>query len=101
MADLPIVCTLSPDALEARRQDLLGGLVRRAEKRCELPNGYKVRFTPADEILSTIARVIEAERRCCRFLEFSVSVAPDDGPIWLEVTGPPGTREFLTGLFDL
>lgn len=33
MSNLPIVCTLGPAAVEARREDLLGGLVRRAEER--------------------------------------------------------------------
>jgi hypothetical protein len=54
MANLPIVCTLGPAALAARRDDLPAGLV--------------------------------------------ISIEPDGGPVWLEFSGPPGTREFLTGL---
>ena len=42
--------------------------------------------------------VIDAERRCCRFLRFSVLVEADAGPIVVEITGPPGTREFLEAL---
>ena len=34
-------------------------------------------------------------------LTFTVTVEPDAGPIWLEVTGPPGSREFLAGMLDL
>jgi hypothetical protein len=101
MSNLPIVCTLGPAALKARRDDLLGCLVRSADERLDLPNGYRVRFTPADDVLSFIAKVIEVERQCCRFLTFHVTVEPDGGPIWLEVTGPPGTREFLAGMLDL
>lgn len=101
MSDLPLVCTLGPAALKARSEDLLGGLVRRAEERFDVPNGYRVRFTPAEDVLPTIAKVIDVERRCCRFLRFQVTVDPDDGPIWLEFTGPPGTREFLGGMLDL
>lgn len=101
MSELPIACTLGPAALKARREDLLGGLVRRAEERLDVPNGYRVRFTPNNDVLPTIASVIEAERQCCRFLRFQVPVDPDGGPIWLEFTGPPGTREFLAGMLDL
>jgi hypothetical protein len=101
MRNLPNACTLGPAALKARREDLLGSLVRRADERLDLPQGYRVRLAAADDVLSTIARVIDVERQCCRFLTFHVTVEPDCGPIWLELTGPPGTREFLAGILDL
>lgn len=101
MADLPIACTLGPAALQARRDDLLGGLVRRAGERIELPNGYRVRFPSEPGLLTKIAEVIEIERQCCRFLRFDISSEPDEGAIWVEFTGPPGAREFLVGLLDL
>lgn len=101
MSVLPIVCMLGPAALKARSEDLLGGLVRRAEERLDVANGYSVRFAPDIGLLPTIANVVEVERRCCRFLRFQVIVDPDGGPIWLEFTGPPGTREFLGGMLDL
>ena len=101
MSDLPIVCTLGPAAVKARREDLLGGLVRRAAERIELPNGYRVRFEAEPGRLRTIAEVIDVERQCCRFLRFEITVEPDERSLWLEFTGPPGTREFLAGLLDL
>ena len=52
-----------------------------------------------DDTLALIAGVVEAERRCCRFLRFAIQVEPDDGPIYLDLTGPPGTREFLGNMF--
>ena len=100
MSNLPIACTLGPAALQARREDLLGGLVRRADERRDRPDGYRIRFTAAADVLLTIANVIEAERQCCRFLTFHVTVEPEGGPVWFEVTGPPGTREFLAGMLD-
>ena len=101
MTNLPIACTLGPAALKARREDLLGGLVRRAAERLDVPDGYRVRFDPSEHIVSAIAKVIEVERQCCRFLSFELTIEPDDGPIWLELTGPAGTREFLAGMLDL
>jgi hypothetical protein len=101
MSKLPIACTLGPAALKARREDLLGTLVRRAEEWTDLANGYRIRFAPAGDMLITIAAVLEAERQCCRFLTFQITAEPDGGPIWLELSGPPGTREFLAGLLDL
>ena len=45
-----------------------------------------------------IAQAIDAERQCCRFVRFTLTVEPDEGPITLDLTGPPGSREFLSAL---
>ena len=100
MTDLPIVCTLGPAAVKARREDLLANLVRCVEERYETSNGYRFRFAAADEILVNIARTIDVERQCCRFLQFRLTIEPDGGPIWLDVTGPPGSREFVAALIE-
>jgi hypothetical protein len=101
MTNLPIASTLGPAALEARREDLLGSLMRRADERLEQPNGHLLRLPPGDDVLPTIAKVVEVERQCCRFLTFQVTVEPDSSPIWMEFTGPPGTRESLAVMCDL
>ena len=99
MSDLPVFCTLGPAALKARREGLLADLLRRADDYQELTNGHSLRFAAAaDGTLELIARAIDAERRCCRFLRFGVTVAPDEGPILLDLTGPEGTGDFLTAL---
>ena len=87
--------------MKARQQDLLGGLVRQAVERVDTPNGYRVRFAPADGVLARIGSVVEIERQCCRFLTFRLTNEPDNGAIWLEFSGPPGTREFLAGMLEL
>ena len=101
MPDPPIACTLGPAAIRARREDLLGGLVRDAEERLEVPNGYRIRFASDDDVLRRIAGVVAVERQCCRFLRFQITLDPDGGPVWLEFTGPPGAREFLADMLAL
>jgi hypothetical protein len=101
MTDLPIVCTLTPDALRARRAGLLSDLLQRAEGREDISEGLRLRFAPTGETLATIARAVEAERHCCRFLRFGITVEPDGGPIVLELTGPSGTREFIGALLEV
>jgi hypothetical protein len=101
MADVPIACTLSPDALQARRQGLLSDLLRRAQSHEFTADGLRVVFAPDGEALATIAQVVDAERLCCRFLRFVITVAPDGGPIALELSGPPGSREFIAALLDM
>jgi hypothetical protein len=98
--ELPVACTLSSAALKARREHLLNGLLHCANERVELPDGYRLRFAPEGEILSEVARMIDAERQCCRFLRFTLTVEPDGGSISLDLTGPAGTREFLTAMFN-
>lgn len=98
MAELPIVCSLTPEALSARREGLLADLMRRAEGSEELPNGLRLRFAASEQALSLIGRAIEAERHCCRFLRFALTVEPDGGPVFFELTGPSGTLEFLASL---
>ena len=101
MADLPVACTLSPAALKARQENLLHTLLHRANARRELPDGYRLQFAADGDVLPAIARTIEAERQCCRFLRFTITVEPGEGPISLDLTGPAGTRAFLEAMFDL
>ena len=98
MPDLPIACRLNPFELFARRDTLLPGVIARAEQSEVLPDGRRWRFKPSSELLLALAAMIDAERRCCPFLRFQVLAEADNGPVWLEVTGPKGTREFLERL---
>src|SRR5689334_10986060 len=101
MADLPIVCTLSPDALKSRRLGLLAELLRQSSGREPLGDGLRLRFAPSPETVSRIAEAVESERHCCRFLRFVITIEPDEGPFTLDLTGPEGTREFLAALLDV
>ena len=98
MKELPISCELTPAELAARREGLLPGLLAKARQRLPLSNGVRFGFAPSGELLLTLAGVIDAERQCCRFLRFGLTVEPDGGQMWLEITGPPGTVEFLSAL---
>lgn len=101
MADLPIICTLTPEALEARREGLLSDLLRRAAGHELLPEGLRIRFAPSSETLSKIVRAVDAERHCCRFLRFTITVEPDEGAVTFDLTGPQGTREFVAALLGV
>lgn len=100
MRELPVACTLGPAALAARRAGLLSELLGRADGHEELANGHRLSFAPARDTLDLIVKTVEAERQCCRFLRFQITIEPDEGPVSVELTGPPGTREFVAALFD-
>jgi hypothetical protein len=96
-SDLPIACTLTPEELRRGRKALLPGILARAEAHEPVAGGFRFRFTSQPGLLPELAAMTEAERRCCRFLHFQIIAEQDEGPVWLEVTGPPGTSEFLAG----
>jgi hypothetical protein len=35
------------------------------------------------------------ERRCCPFFNLQIEAEPNDGPIWLRMTGATGAKEFI------
>jgi hypothetical protein len=98
IVDPPVVCTLTPATIATRKAALLPGLVLRADSREETATGMRFKL-PADA-LSAVLETVDAERQCCRFLRFNITVEPESGPIWLELAGPPGTREFLSALLE-
>jgi hypothetical protein len=95
----PIACSLSPDQLRDRKASLLPGLVGRATLVTPIDDGYRLQFAAGDrDVVSAIAACIDAERHCCPFLSFSLSVPAEAAPVQLDVTGPSGTRAFLEAL---
>jgi hypothetical protein len=90
-----IACSLSPDAIRAGRAGLLPGLREQASEVMETVNGFRLTFAPSSETLLMIARAIDAERQCCRWLRFDLTVTADGGPIHLELSGPRGAQAFL------
>jgi hypothetical protein len=98
VTDLPIVCTLSPATVAVRRANLLPALVRRATSRDDAPDAMRFRFSAED--LAAVMTTIDQERQCCRFLQFDVKIEPDGGPVWLALSGPPGTRDFLLAMIE-
>ena len=99
MAD-PIMCSLTPEAISAGRAGLLPGLADRAERAEALGDGYRLTFGASQSLLD-IARVIDAERQCCRWLRFSLEIPPSGRAIVLTLSGPNGAREFLAALFGV
>lgn len=96
---LPIACSLTDSELQERRRDVLQKSRRAVVDVKELENGYAYCFSSEGERLIELAKLVDLERQCCPFLRFCVIVESDNGPIWLEITGPAGTKEFLAATF--
>lgn len=94
MKEIPIACSLTATEFDQRRE-VLAALRERCAEVQPVENGLRLRFEATPGVLADIARVIDLERQCCRFLRFQLDVHPDDGPVLLELTGPDGTADFL------
>jgi hypothetical protein len=93
-------CTLTPDQLDAQREQLLPGLFKRAERVEDIPDGLRFRFASRPGLVAELAAIIEKERVCCSFLAFRLITEKSGGPITLEVSGPPGTAKMLSKLYS-
>ncbi len=96
---LPVACSLGNQELAARsavvRRELLAGV----EERQALDRGYAFRFAGNGNWSTKIHDFVTTERQCCLFLRIDVSFEPGLGPIWLTLTGPAGTKQFIEETF--
>jgi hypothetical protein len=97
-SDDELACRLTPDELNTQRKQLIPGLFQRAERVEDIPTGLRFRFSHQPKLVTDLAALIEKERVCCSFLSFRLITEKGEGPITLEVTGPPGTAEMLRKL---
>lgn len=95
--DLTLTCTLDADALAKRCEELSKGILAEATEIVQLANGLRWRFASRRDLLTRLGPLLDAERQCCRFLTITLHTEPNLGDIVLDITGPNGTRELLTG----
>ena len=96
---LPVACSLMDSELQERRRDVLQKVRSGVAEVKEIDYGFLYRFPSDGTWISELANLVELEHQCCPFLKFNITVEPGDGPLWLEITGPPGTKEFLAEVF--
>jgi hypothetical protein len=98
--DSPVACNLTEDQLQERRTEVLKTLKSALVETKELEDGYAYCFPSDESWITELTKLITAERACCPFLRFNLRIEPSRGPIWLELTGPEGTKDFLQSLFS-
>jgi len=100
MSTLPIACSLTTPELQARRTEVLQKARAAALEVKEKEDGFAYRFPSNESLLVDLLTLIQLEHQCCPFLKITLIVEAGAGPIWLELTGPPGTKEFLSSIFE-
>ena len=96
--DLPILCTLTEEQMRERRSEILELFRARVCGSEALPNGYA--FQLSADALVDIARLVDLERQCCKFLSFRIVVEPEQ-QLRLEITGPPQAKSIIADFFSL
>ena len=99
MENSKVICTLNDSDFQQRRQGLLAEVQHLVQGQKELDNGFAFQFSPSDEVIEMLSTLIRLERSCCAFLNFQLEVPAENGPIWLRLTGPDGSKSFLQGIF--
>lgn len=91
-----LVCSLTTPELRERKETVLKSLREQILTKKELEHGYAFKFPGTDEVLDQLSEFIKTERACCAFFIFGLSISGDKRETWLELTGPEGTKEFIT-----
>ena len=98
-----LTCDLTAIPKDVREEHVITApqLFAAAQEVQELPNGYAIRFLNEPGRVMGIAKFIENERLCCSFFNFGLEVEPNNGPLWLRLTGAEGVKELVqTILFE-
>ena len=53
----------------------------------ELPTGYALRLPNETDLLQTVVAFLSYERLCCPFFHFGLEIEPEQGPVWLRLSG--------------
>jgi hypothetical protein len=90
-----LACQLTSPDLVKRKQMVLDGLRRQIHESLETANGFVYKFNGGDGIIDQLAEFIKAERQCCPFFTFTLTIGKESEGVWLELAGPPGAKEFI------
>ena len=95
LTEKPVTCKLTTPELRERKYVVLSALKKQVIERKELPSGYSYKFSGTDEMLDAITSFIKAERLCCDFFNFKLSVTNDFFMV-LEISVAKGAKEVIT-----
>lgn len=100
--DSPFFCDLKALTPEQRGRyaDLSKTLLQSVEAKRELKNGYAFRLK--DSVSMTLAAEwAQLESKCCPFFGFQIEREPENGALWLRLTGRTGVKQFIRSEFGL
>ena len=98
--NIPIQCILSDDEMNRRREDFRAGLFRAVIGVDEMENGFRYRLRAQDPVLRDLVEFMILERKCCPFLDFSLTVKAGSEVAEMELAGSAGAKGSINELFN-
>ena len=92
---------LSPEARKRHFDELGPALLKLKKSTRELPDGYEFELPPDKGTYQLLTEWAFQERLCCPFFDIDVRFERENGPLWLRLTGQPGTKEFIKEEFGI
>jgi hypothetical protein len=101
--DHKLTCNLDgiPSQERARYTELFESLRHAVRDKHELPDGFALLLDPAQFTMDQALEWTKLERECCPFLETELRWDIQNGPVWLDLKGPQGVKDFILDEFGL
>jgi hypothetical protein len=100
----PFACNafaLSPEVRKRHFEELGPALLKLTKSKRELPDGYTFELPADNKTYQLLTEWAFQERLCCPFFDIDLRFDRENGPLWLRLTGRPGTKDFIKEEFDL
>ena len=83
-----------PSEKRAHYRQLVEALLQAITERRELSDGYSFRVDNEHLTTDQLVEWVNLERQCCPFFGFEILWEPENGPVWLQLTGPQWREGF-------
>ena len=90
-----LACKLTTPEFQKRKATIIAGLRSRLTGTEEITNGFNFAMAATDEAIEAVSHFVKTERQCCEFFSYRVSIPSGSPNLHLELTGPPGAKEFI------
>ena len=86
---------LSPEVRKRHFEEVGPALLKLKKSVRELPDGYELELPADNKTYQLLTEWAFQERLCCPFFDIALRFDRENGPLWLRLTGRPGTKEFI------
>jgi hypothetical protein len=100
----PFACNafaLSPEIRKRHFEELGPALLKLKKNMRELTDGYELEFPADNTTYQLLTEWAFQERLCCPFFDIDLRLDRENGPLWLRLTGRPGTKDFIKEEFGI
>jgi hypothetical protein len=100
----PFACNafvLSPEVRKRHFEELGPALLKLTKSKRELPDGYEFELPADEKTYQLLTEWAYQERLCCPFFDIDLRFDREGGPLWLRLTGRPGTKDFIKEEFAI